>query len=91
MIRRVLYPARKDGGRADSGGGEQKSTQEHTHDIIRKGEMLFQNEMENEGSKGEWGAGRDLNSYEEKLETIFKLTREKSSTALQKWIQLLKI
>lgn len=37
MIRSVLYPARKDGGRADSDGGEQKSTQEYTHDIVRKG------------------------------------------------------
>lgn len=46
--------------------------------------MLFQNEMENEGSRGGWGVGRDLNSYEIKIETVFKLKREKSSTALWK-------
>lgn len=53
--------------------------------------MLFQNEMGNEGSRGGRGAGRDLNSYEEKIQTVFKLMREKTSTALGKWMQLLKI
>lgn len=54
MIRSVLYPAWKDGGRADSDVGQQKSTQEHTR-YNKKGEMLFQNEMENEGSRVEEG------------------------------------
>lgn len=40
--------------------------------------MLFQNEMGNEGSRGGGGAGRDLNSYEEKIQTVFKLMREKN-------------
>lgn len=34
--------------------------------------------MENEGSRGGEGAGRDLNSYEEEIETVFKLMREKN-------------
>lgn len=38
--------------------------------------MLFQNEMANEGSRGGGGAGRDLSSYEEKIEAVFKLMRE---------------
>lgn len=42
--------------------------------------------MENEGSRGTGGAGRDLNSYEEKIETVFKLMREKTSRALWKWM-----
>lgn len=74
------------------GGGlivmrDSKRAHKSTHDIIRKGKCSSRMRWKMKEAGWRRGAGRDLNSYEEK-NTVFKLMREKTSTASQKWIQL---